>query len=231
MSDFRFRKFEGLPLVIKNLLIINGLVFLAQYVFGGIADPNKITDLFALHYYKSSYFEPYQIVTHMFMHGGFFHLFFNMFALWMFGSIVENVWGPKRFLIFYMVCGLGAALTQMSSYAWEFRNINLAGLSAENYSLVQSIWRLNATVGASGAIMGVLVAFGYLFPNSQLIIFPIPVPVKAKWAIIGLIALDVFGGIVQVQGDNIAHFAHVGGALIGFLLMLYWNKSNRKTFY
>src|SRR4051812_21259692 len=113
MTDFRFRKFDRLPVIIKNLLIINGLVFLAQYVFGGLQEPNTVTDLFALHYFRSSYFRPYQLVTHMFMHGSFFHLLFNMFALWMFGSIVENIWGPKKFLIFYMICGLGSAATQM----------------------------------------------------------------------------------------------------------------------
>lgn len=228
MPDIRFRKFDRLPLIIKNLLIINGLVFLAQSVFGGNAEPNTVTDLFALHGHQSTYFQPYQLITHMFMHGGFFHLLFNMFALWMFGSIVENVWGPKRFLIFYLICGLGAGLTQLGSYAFEYNK--LMELS-HNPEVVQMIMRLNATVGASGAIMGVLVAFGYLFPNTEMIIFPIPVPIKAKWAIAGLIALDVFGGIYKVKGDNIAHFAHIGGALVGLILVIYWNKTNRKTFY
>ena len=165
------------------------------------------------------------------MHGGFFHLLFNMFALWMFGTMVERVWGAKKFLIFYFICGLGAAFFQMGSYAFDWWAVDHAILTDDVMVQYQQRLREQATVGASGAIMGVLAAFGYLFPNTELIIFPIPIPIKAKWAIMGMIALDVFGGVVKVQGDNIAHFAHIGGALIGFLLVLYWNKTNKKTFY
>jgi membrane associated rhomboid family serine protease len=165
------------------------------------------------------------------MHGGFFHLLFNMFALWMFGTLVERAWGPKRFLIFYFICGLGAALAQMGSYAFTFWEIDHATISADLYNQYQMVLRANATVGASGAIMGVLAAFGYLFPNTEMIIFPIPVPVKAKWAITGIIAIDVFGGISKVPGDNIAHFAHLGGALVGIILVITWNRTNKKTFY
>ncbi len=211
--------------VVLNLIIINVLVYLAQLVTG----ENTAADLFALHHFRSIYFKPYQVVTYMFMHGGFVHLLFNMFALWMFGSIVERVWGPKRFLIFYFICGLGSALFQLGSYEYDFWRADPALLS--NVDKYQFDLRAGATVGASGAIMGVLAAFGYLFPNMEMIIIPIPVPIKAKWAILGMIALDVFGGVVKLQGDNIAHFAHIGGALIGFLLVLYWNKTNKKTFY
>ena len=224
-------RFQQTTPVVLNLIIINVLVYLAQMVTGGNNEPNPAADLFALHHYKSTYFQPYQIVTHMFMHGGFFHLLFNMFALWMFGSMVERVWGPKRFLIFYFICGLGAAFFQMGSYAFDFWQIDHSIISAEVSDQYQVILRQAYTVGASGAIMGVLAAFGYLFPNTELIIIPIPVPIKAKWAILGMISLDVFGGVVKVQGDNIAHFAHIGGALIGFLLVLYWNKKSKKTFY
>ena len=224
-------RFQQTTPIVLNLIIINVLVFLAQMVISGNQSIDAATDLFALHHYKSSYFQPYQLVTHMFMHGGFFHLLFNMFALWMFGSMVERVWGPKKFLIFYFICGLGAAFFQMGSYIHDFWAIDHSLLSNEVHEQYQQILRLNATVGASGAIMGVLAAFGYLFPNTELIIFPIPIPIKAKWAITGMIALDVFGGVVKVQGDNIAHFAHIGGALIGFLLVLYWNKTDKKTFY
>ena len=212
--------------VVLNLIIINALVYFAQTVSG-----QGSTDLFALHHYKSIYFQPYQVVTHMFMHGGFFHLLFNMFALWMFGTMVERVWGPKRFLIFYFICGLGAAFFQMASYAHDFWQVDHMLLSPEMAEQYQTAMRLSPTVGASGAIMGILAAFGYLFPNTEMLIIPIPVPIKAKWAVMGMIALDVFGGVVKVQGDNIAHFAHLGGALIGFLLVLYWNKTNKKTFY
>ena len=212
--------------VVLNLIIINALVYFAQTVSG-----QGSADLFALHHYKSVYFQPYQVVTHMFMHGGFFHLLFNMFALWMFGTMVERVWGPKRFLIFYFICGLGSAFFQMGSYIHDFWQVDHMLLSPELAEQYQAAMRIAYTVGASGAIMGILAAFGYLFPNTEMIIIPIPVPIKAKWAVMGMIALDVFGGVVKVQGDNIAHFAHIGGALIGFLLVLYWNKTNKKTFY
>lgn len=224
-------RFQRTTPVVLNLIIINTLVFFAQSAFGGSSELNNVFDLFALHHYKSEVFRPYQLVTHMFMHGGIFHLLFNMFALWMFGSHVERAWGPKRFLIFYLICGLGAALAQMGSYTFDFWDIDHANLSLEQMDQYQMILRMNATVGASGAIMGALAAFGYLFPNTELILFPIPIPVKAKWAITGIIALDVFGGISKVPNDNIAHFAHVGGALIGLLLVIYWNKTNKKTFY
>ncbi len=224
-------RFQQTTPVVLNLIIINALVYFAQVAFGGSTPVNRVDDLFALHHYKSDLFRPYQIVTHMFMHGGFFHLLFNMFALWMFGTNVERVWGPKRFLIFYFICGLGAAFAQMASYTFDFWQIDHANLAADQVLQYQDVLRMSATVGASGAIMGILAAFGYLFPNTELIIFPIPIPVKAKWAIMGIIALDVFGGVSKVPGDNIAHFAHVGGALIGLLIVIFWNKTNKKTFY
>lgn len=224
--------FQRTSPIVLNLIIINALVFFAQTVFGsssgdGGEGPGKVFNLFALHYHNSEFFRPFQIVTHMFMHGSFFHLLFNMLSLWMFGSIVERLWGPKRFLMFYLICGLGAALTQMISFAFDF--------AAPIHRDVHTIEYLQAqyahAVGASGAIMGVLVAYGYLFPNTELFIMPIPFPIKAKWAIIGMVALDVFGGVSRTPNDNIAHFAHLGGALIGFLLVLYWNKTNKRTFY
>ena len=223
--------FQRTTPVVLNLIIINVLVFLAQMAFGGDSQLNKVTDLFALHHYKSEVFRPYQLITHMFMHGGIFHLLFNMLGLWMFGSMVEKVWGPQRFLIFYFICGFVAALAQMGSYIHEWWAIDHVMLNVADAEQYQTILRMNATVGASGAIMGVLAAFGYMFPNTTLFIMPIPFPIKAKYAIMGIIALDVFGGVVKVQGDNIAHFAHVGGAVAGLLLVLFWNKTNRKTFY
>ena len=223
--------FQRTTPVVLNLIIINGLVFLAQAAFGGLDQLNRVNDLFALHHYKSTVFRPYQLVTHMFMHGGIFHLLFNMLALWMFGTMIERAWGPKRFLIFYLICGLGAGLAQMGSYAFDFWQIDHTNIDTALYNEYQTALRINCTVGASGAIMGVLAAFGYLFPNTKLFIMPIPFPVKAKWAILGIIALDVFGGISNTPNDNIAHFAHIGGALIGFLIVLYWNKTNKQTFY
>lgn len=229
MANYSFGRGESLPPIVKNLLIINVLAFVAQMVFENSGVP--VNDMFALHHYKAEVFKPYQIVTHMFMHGGFFHLFFNMFALYMFGGTVERVWGPKRFLIFYLACGLGAAIIQLASYAYDYREVDAAVLDAATYAQYQTVLSYNATVGASGAIMGVLAAFGYLFPNTQLIIFPIPIPIKAKWAIAGLIAIDIFGGFAKLPNDNIAHFAHIGGALTGIIMLIIWNKTDRKTFY
>lgn len=226
--------FQRTTPIVLNLIIINALVFFAQSAFGGSSilvggseESNRVYELFALHHYKSTFFRPYQIVTHMFMHGSIFHLLFNMLALWMFGTMLERIWGPKRFLIFYLICGLGAALTQMASYAYDFAHVDYSNTDSMSYLMAQ----YSSTVGASGAIMGLLAAFGYLFPNTKLFIMPIPVPVKAKWAILGIIALDVFGGVSKTQNDNIAHFAHIGGALVGFLIVLYWNKTNKQTFY
>ena len=195
--------------VVLNLIIINVLVYLIQAMFDG-SNPTtildqKITKEIALFPYQTSYFKPYQLVTHMFAHGGFFHLFFNMFVLWMFGTMLERLWGPKRFFIFYFACGLAAGV---------------AHLLLEN----------SPAVGASGAIMGLFAAFAYLFPNTELIIFPIPVPVKAKYAVAIMAAFDLFGGVYSA-GSNIAHFAHLGGLVMGFILVLIWNKTNKKTFY
>jgi membrane associated rhomboid family serine protease len=157
-----------------------------------------------------------------------------MISLWMFGTMLERIWGPKRFLQFFLICGVVAAITQMGSYTYDFWQIDhlpAANIDENFINQYQEALRMNATVGASGAIMGVLAAFGYIFPNTELFIMPIPFPIKAKWAILGIIALDVFGGVVKVQGDNIAHFAHVGGAITGFLLVYFWNRKNRTTFY
>jgi membrane associated rhomboid family serine protease len=199
-------------------------------MFGGTSELSRVDDLFALHHYKSDEFRPYQLITYMFMHANFPHILFNMFSLWMFGSMLERVWGPKRFLIFYLICGVGAGLAQMGNYAVDFWKIDQHIVNVDP-SMYQEFMRMSATVGASGAIMGLLAAFGYLFPNTELYIMFIPVPVKAKWAVLGFIALDVFGGLSRVPNDNVAHFAHVGGALIGFLIVLYWNKKNKQTFY
>lgn len=199
-----YRTSNALPPVVKNLLIINGLVYLAQVVLSQQGISLEIWG--ALWPIQSPYFKIWQLLTHMFMHGGFMHLLFNMFGLWMFGRYLEEAWGPKRFLEFYLLCGLfaGAAhllLSDGGSYA----------------------------VGASGAIMGVFVAFAYLYPNVPLFLMFIPIPVKAKWAIPGLMAIDVFGQIAQVPGDNIAHWAHLGGALAGFIICWIWSRNRRNT--
>jgi len=171
----------------------------------------------------------------MFMHGSLEHIFGNMFALWMFGSILENLWGPKRFLTFYISCGLGAALCHMIVLFVETQHLiaafnSLDVLSQQQYK-TQFYDRLNeATIGASGAVFGCLAAFGYLFPNTKIYLYFF-VPIKAKWFVLMYAGFELFQAIQNSAGDNVAHFAHLGGALVGIILVYFWNKNNRKTFY
>lgn len=219
-----------LPTIIKNLVIINGLVWLAQITIG--KDMFPVEDLFALHYLKSDLYKPWQLVTYMFLHSpsNFFHILFNMFALWMFGSTLENLWGAKRFLLFYLLCGIGAGLVHMGAMAVDVNSYKEA-LLANEISVQEFKFLLDIpTLGASGAVMGIFAAFAYTFPNAQLFILPIPFPIKAKWALLGLVVLDLFGGVSNQQ-SGIAHFAHVGGAVVGIILVILWNKKNRRTFY
>ena len=234
MTNIRMSSFQAIPPVIKNLIIINVLVFFAQNVFRN-NEAFNIENLFALHDVHSVFFRPHQLVTHLFMHGSLGHLFFNMFALWMFGSMLENVWGSKRFLIFYVISGLGAAFLhlgvlyfQMEPVMAEFRRLPLEqqALYLESERFVVN----TATVGASGAVFGCLAAFGYLFPNSLLYVYFL-FPIKAKWFVLIYAALELWMGVQNTAGDNVAHWAHLGGGLAGFLLVLYWNKTNRRNFY
>lgn len=224
MSNVRFRPVSGFPPIVKNLIIINVLVWLAQVFYdrSGSVLTFDLTRKIALYPLGDPEFRPYQVITHMFAHASYegtplnfhiyiFHILFNMFGLFMFGRILENVWGPKRFLIFYFACGLGAAAAHLI-----MQYITGGG---------------SMTVGASGAVMGIFVAFGYLFPNTELMIIPIPIPIKAKWLVAIYILIDLFGGFGIIGGDNIAHFAHLGGALTGFLMVYFWNKTNRRTLY
>jgi rhomboid-like protein len=178
-------------------------------------------------------FKPYQIVTHMFSHSPstFFHILFNMFTLWMFGRVLENVWGGERFLFFYLACGLGAAALHLGMQYFRCEEL-LSFFQVNDYKAIQdNIGAISPALGASGAVMGVMAAFAFLFPNTELYIMFIPVPVKAKWAMLGLAAIDLFGGVTSITGDNIAHFAHLGGALTGFLIVYFWNKTNRRSLY
>lgn len=193
---------QKIPPVVLNLIIINVIVFIAQNVLDSTLN---LTMRFALYPYNSGYFEPYQLVTHMFLHGGIFHILFNMWALWLFGSVLEKIWGPKKFLIFYLVCGLAAGL-------------------AETF-LVSG----GPAIGASGAVMGLLGAFAYTFPNTQFYMIPFPFPIKAKYMAAIFAAFDLFGGVAG--GDNVAHFAHLGGLAMGLILCIIWNKTDKKTFY
>lgn len=229
MSNYG-NSFQRVTPAVTNLIIINAIVYVAQLVLGG-PDMRQAFDLFALHHYKAAEFNLYQLVTSMFMHGDFLHLLFNMYALWMFGTIVERVWGPKRFLGFYFACGLAASVAQTGMYMYRFWDIDHSLLSAIDTERYMEILRNYATVGASGAIMGVLVAFAYLFPNTEMMIIPIPVPLKAKWVVGIFIAIDLFSGISNNPNDRVAHFAHLGGAIAGFLIVFFQNRNNKRTFY
>lgn len=238
MTEFRPRGFQVLPLIVKNLLIINALVFLAQKVFENTTT-FSIENYFALHDVHSVFFKPHQLISYMFLHGGFDHIFFNMFALWMFGSTLENYWGPKKFLIFYLLCGIGAGLLHLGVLYFEnealiketYKQIALLN-EADQLPMLRNMYgKINTpTLGASGSVFGCLAAFGYLFPNSLIYLYFF-IPIKAKWFVILYGAMELFLGIQNSAGDNVAHWAHLGGALIGFLLVLYWNKTNRRKFY
>jgi membrane associated rhomboid family serine protease len=262
--------FQLLPPVVKNLLIINGLFFLATLSFE-TAFGIDLVKVLGLHFFRSEFFRPYQFVSYMFVHADFMHMLFNMFALWMFGYLLENVWGPKRFLTYYMATGIGAGLIQTLVMWWDLSSVLSA---ADVYSAAPSLdgfigfvrhhypnyyelegtvksfineWTLNRTnpayaaqsvdfvnqlialqadvptIGASGAVYGILLAFGMMFPNMLVYIYFL-FPIKAKWIVILYGAAELFSGISNNPSDNIAHFAHLGGMIFGFFLILYWRK-------
>jgi len=270
--------FEILPVVVKNLLIINGILFLATYALNS-AFGIDLYRILGLHFFGASYFSPYQFVTYMFMHGGFSHLFFNMFALWMFGNVLENYWGPRRFLVYYFVTGFGAAiihyivvyfqmlpeLTAINQFLINpthealqqaFADGTIQAVSPQSQvaigqfidlynqllgtdrqqALVEAVsfvgqYRidfLNApvVVGASGAVFGILLAFGMMFPNAMIYVF-FAIPIKAKYFVMIYGALELGSGLF-VRGGNIAHFAHLGGMLFGFFLIQYWKKRMKR---
>jgi len=261
-----------LPPVVKNLLIINGLFFLAQLSVEQVYHIN-LTDYLGMHYFGSARFNPIQLVSYMFLHGSVSHIFFNMFALWMFGYTLENVWGGKRFLTYYLITGIGAALVHML-VMW----IGISGMQSEISSIMKdpnpqaftafmeknqeyiknetelklintllAEWpddpkspdfvnqaskymnntvevRMDVpTVGASGAVFGILLAFGMMFPNSLIYLYFF-FPIKAKWFVILYGAAEIYFGFANNPGDNVAHFAHLGGMIFGFFLIRYWNR-------
>ncbi len=234
--------------LVKHLVIINVIFFLSTLIFGNI-----IYDWFALHYFENEKFEYWQLLSHMFMHGNINHILFNMFGLWMFGSPLEKIWGKNKFLFFYISAGLGAASLQMIIYYVQFSSISdqiiqlgygedpLNKLLNEGLydprilqvinesDLINLIKNYNSSmVGASGAIYGILVAFALIFPNSELFILFLPFPIKAKFLVPILIFGDLFFGFSSYSVGPIAHFAHIGGALTGFLIMWYWKKNQFK---
>ena len=243
MASFSSR--IDLPPVTKNLLIINIMLWLVEFIFPGFAERTLLPRL-GLHYIGSDLFNPAQLFTYMFLHdpSGITHIFFNMFSLWMFGRILERVWGGKRYLLFYIVCGVGAALVQEGVWALTWRHDYIQGIAALNgltYEHMQQIVDQAAasgdtgfiagmadmknhlmTIGASGAIFGLLLGFAFVFPDMPLYLFFIPVPIMAKYMVAGYAVLEFFFGVQG--GGTIAHFAHLGGMLFGLAMMLYWKK-------
>ena len=207
MANINFRPSQSSTPVVMNLIIINAIVFVAQLVFDKTnLQDNWLTSRLALYSIDTGLFSPYQLVTHMFAHAGFFHILFNMYALWLFGAAMEKLWGTKKFLIFYFACGFAAGLAQMF------------------------LVPVGAAIGASGAVMGMLGAYAFTYPNVQFFIIPFPFPIKAKYLAAVYAAIDIFGGF-SGGGDNVAHFAHLGGLAMGFILAIIWNKSDKKMRY
>lgn len=213
--------------ITKYLLAINIVAYFATAILGRVLDLNNA---FGLHFILAPDFQPYQLLTYMFMHGGFAHLFFNMFALWMFGCVVEDVWGGKRFIFYYILCGIGAGLFQEMAQFGEFimmcdeqiPNFQFSDIVtvAENSATTLNRW---TTVGASGAIYAILLAFGMLFPEQRIFIFPLPIPIKAKWFVIIYAAIELFSAL-STTSDGVAHVAHLGGMVIGYVLIRYWRR-------
>ena len=229
MNGLQSSPFSNIPPVVKNLLIINIIFFIATAIFEskGIS----LVKMLGVYYFDSPNFKIWQIISYMFMHGGFAHILFNMFALFTFGSSLEGIMGSKRFLNFYLITGLGALALQMLVQALEIYGIT-GGITidpstyrSENTRAIETLSSIyyGPMVGASGAIFGLLIAFGMLFPNAELFIIFIPVPVKAKYIIPVYILLELFLGVAQFSGDSVAHFAHLGGALFGFILVKVWH--------
>lgn len=216
---------NNIPTITKNLLIVNVVVFLATYLFRNMGI--DLNNVLGLHFFLAPDFHIYQLFTYMFAHGGFSHIFFNMFALWMFGCIVERTWGPKKFLTYYIVCGVGAGLFQELAQFYLIASEQLS-----HFTLAQTMKVANAnaaflnlwtTVGASGAVYGILLAFGMLYPEERIFIFPLPVPIKAKWFVMGYAAIELFMAYSST-GDGVAHLAHLGGMVFGFFLIRYWRR-------
>ena len=216
--------FASIPLVIKNIIIINAFMLILTMI-----NREFMIEHFALFYPASAFFKPWQILSHIFMHGNFGHLLFNMYALWMFGSVLVQLWGPKKFLLYYLVTGLGAAALHMGVQWIEASSlvnaINENGADAMNALTRYRILMNTPTVGASGAVYGILLAYGMLFPNNELRIIFLPIALKAKYFVIIFAVIELILGLVG--GGNIAHFAHLGGMIFGFFLIRYWKKRNR----
>ena len=228
----RFGNMPPMPPVSKNILYINILVFVATWFTGmrGI----DLSGYLGLHYINSPYFRPFQIFTYQFVHGGLWHLLLNMFGLYIFGSRLEQVWGPKRFLFFYLFCVAGAAIFTFAADAYRVYQstgfISPVGKIEEIPESIMAVYH-KVTIGASGAIMGLLAAFAMLFPNTELYLMFIPFPIKAKYLAVGYGLMELYLGIANREYDQIAHFTHIGGLIFGVILVYYWNKTDRKSFF
>ena len=224
--------FSNIPNVTRDLLLVNILAYVAQWIFetSGVS----LAEFGGLHFFMASHFHVWQFVTYMFLHGGFMHLFFNMFALWMFGCVIERVWGSGKFLFYYIFCGIGAGLCQELVQWAEFYvevQSQFPGTSFADAIAIMGRSNLNGalTIGASGAVYAILLAFGMTFPEERIFIFPLPVPIKAKWFVCIYVAIELFSALSAV-GDGIAHMAHLGGMLFGFMLITYWRRHPEKNF-
>ncbi len=218
-SSYRMQGFSFLPPVVKNLLILNALFFLADFTLKNLGF--DLSDYLGLHYIRAEHYYPFQYLTYMFMHANFSHLFFNMFALWMFGYSLENLWGSKKFLFYYLLTGFGAGVIQTLAVGIDIMHvINEYGSVAGQHFMENSV-----TVGASGAVFGILLAFGWMFPNQMIYVYFF-LPIKAKWFVIIYGLIELFAGISDT-GGNVAHFAHLGGMLFGAALILIWRKQDR----
>lgn len=237
--------FSNLPPATKNLLILN-LIIWAFMAIAPATTSSKIVELGGLHPVESHDFGIWQLFTYMFLHANFMHLFFNMWALLMFGYLVERAFGTKRYLFYYLSCGVGAAIIQLGVYELMIHNASGALSSREYSDVIDNGWNLlrqglnysdpvmgnfnvlvnfSVTIGASGAIFGILLAFGMLFPNLQMYLFFIPMPIKAKWVVLGYGIIEFFLGVAG-SADSVAHFAHLGGMLFGFIMIWYWKKKS-----
>ena len=218
---------RNIPVVTKNLLLVNIIAFVATWILQlrGL----DLNDLLGLHFFMAADFQVWQLLTYMFLHSGFTHILFNMFALWMFGVVIEDVWGPKKFLFYYISCGVGAGIMQEIAQFFSFYftisaqdpTVGFGELFAIGHQLSTQLngW---TTIGASGAVYAILLAFGMIFPNERIFIFPLPIPIKAKWFVMFYVAIDLFSAMSS-SGDNVAHMAHLGGMLFGYLMIRYWN--------
>ncbi|MBS1638230.1 MAG: rhomboid family intramembrane serine protease [Bacteroidetes bacterium] len=229
-QEFRPGRFNQIPLVVKNILIINVILYAANMLFSNVLPLDKYLDLY---FFKSHYFKPHQFITYMFMHSKTdpTHIIFNMLAVYMFGSILENLWGSKRFLNFYILCGLGAAAAQYAVDFYHYREIiNSVGgtLSPEMDSQLKYYYDGGGTLGASGAVFGLLAAFAMMFPNTYLYLY-FAIPIKAKYFVLGYAVIEFFSGSFGLE-PGVAHFAHLGGAAVGAIIVLIWRR-NRSNFY